>query len=271
MRGIWVPISGQIAQQQKVETIANNIANANTIGFKKDDVTFKEYLTTLEKAPTDIDIPRKDFSPEDMYRQAGNQRSHVQVAGSYTNFSQGELIPNNNPMNCALSGDGFYEVLTPNGIRLTRNGNFSLNANGELVTTNDHKLLGKSNDPKKLPEERIIKIPSNTKVIAFSENGDIYADNVKVTALSVVDVKDKLELKKEGELLYYLNNSDALENSYAKSNAIVKSGFTESSNVNSLEEMSELIKAQRQFESIQRVIQAYDSINNKAVNELMKF
>ena len=91
MKNIWVPLSGEIAQQRKVETIANNIANANTPGFKKDRLTFKEHLTALDKGLEDIDIPREDWSPEDFYKSQGAQNSHVKVDGSYTVHEQGRL------------------------------------------------------------------------------------------------------------------------------------------------------------------------------------
>jgi flagellar basal-body rod protein FlgF len=126
VKGIWVPISGQIAQQQKVDAIANNIANANTTGFKKDDLIFKEYLTALDNPQDDIDIPRKEFSPEDFYRTQGAENAKVSVAGQYTDFTQGQLVETRNPLDLGIKGTGFFEVLTPNGVRYTRNGIFTI-------------------------------------------------------------------------------------------------------------------------------------------------
>jgi flagellar basal-body rod protein FlgF len=141
LKNIWVPLSGQIAQQRKVETIANNIANANTAGFKKDRLTFKEHLTALDKGLDDVDVPREDWSPNDFYKTQGSQNAHVKVDGSYTVHEQGQLNPTNNPLDFALHGKGFFEVLTPHGVRFTRKGNFAVSKEGELITDSGFKLL----------------------------------------------------------------------------------------------------------------------------------
>ena len=141
MKNLWVPLSGQIAQQQKVDTIANNIANANTAGFKKDSLVFKEHLTALNKGLDEIDIPNGDWKTEDFYRTQGAENAYVKVDGSYTDFTQGGLQPTHNPLDLALFGNGFFEVLTPSGVRFTRKGNFNFNQQGELVTENGYKLL----------------------------------------------------------------------------------------------------------------------------------
>ena len=89
-------MSGAIAQQRNVETIANNVANAQTPGFKKDQLAFKEYLSAFEKGVHDIDLPNKEWSPEDFYHSYGAEQGHVRVDGSYTMHSQGQLTPTGN-------------------------------------------------------------------------------------------------------------------------------------------------------------------------------
>ena len=178
MKNIWVPISGQVAQQRKVETIANNIANANTAGFKRDELAFKEHLTALTKGADIVDLPRKEWSPDDFYRSQGAENAFVKVDGSYTDFEQGPLKPTNNPLDLALFGNGFFEVLTPNGVRFTRGGQFSLNQKGEIVTTQGFKLL-KSTAPGAEalpPDQRSIKIPSDG-IINISKQGEIFPRN----------------------------------------------------------------------------------------------
>lgn len=141
MREIWVPISGAIAQQRNVEQIANNVANANTPGFKKDKVVFKEYLAALEKGAEDVDLPQRDWKPEDFYRSNGVEDSFVKVDGTYTMHEQGQLTPTGNSFDFALNGQGFFEVLTPQGVRYTRKGNFTINAEGKLVTDQGFSIL----------------------------------------------------------------------------------------------------------------------------------
>lgn len=279
MKNIWVPLSGQIAQQRKVETIANNVANANTAGFKKDQLVFKEHLTALTKGSDDIHIPRKEFSPDDFYHTQGAENAYVDIAGSYTNHDQGQLVPTNNPFDVALNGKGFMEVLTPQGIRYTRTGNLSLSKDGELVTNQGFKVLqplsvsgeqirgpAAANLPS--PEERILRLPSN-EPITISREGMILTSQGQVGGISVVEFEDVHALRKEGNNLF-INPSEA-NAKRVEIATTVNQGFIEGSNVNAVEEMSELIKAHRHFESIQKAINAYDNINGKAVNDINKF
>lgn len=272
MKNIWVPVSGQIAQQRKVETIANNIANANTSGFKRDEITFKEHLTALSRVPGSIDLPRKEWNPEDFYRTQGAENSFVKVDGTYTNFQQGALKPTNNPLDLGLFGKGLFEVLTPNGVRFTRKGNFTISAKNEIVNENGFKLLAKI-DPTKPPQEnsienRVIKIPDSKKV-SISKEGDIFTADGKLSSISVVEFKDLNALKKEGSLLFINNNAENIKRENIATS--VNQGFMEGSNVNAVQEMSELIRAHRQFESIQKAVNAYDSISGRMVNDIADF
>lgn len=280
MGNIWVPLSGQLAQQRKVETIANNVANANTVGFKKDQLVFKEHLTALTKGVEDIDIPRNEFSPADFYHTQGAENAMVAVDGSYTIFEQGQLQPTNNPLDLGLQGEGFIEVSTPNGVRFTRKGNFSINREGELVTDQGFKVLSAvagapqgARDPASLPsypkpEERVVRIPTDAKIIITRE-GDVMTKDGPISKLSVVEFVDMHALKKEGSSLYVTPDEANIVRNDVKT--VVHQGFLEGSNVNAIEEMSELIKAHRHFDSIQKAINAYDSISGKAANDIGKF
>lgn len=278
MKNIWVPLSGQIAQQRKVETIANNIANANTSGFKKDRLAFKEHLTALTKGSDTIDLPRKEWSPKDFYKTQGGENAFVKVDGSYTNFEQGPLTPTNNPLDLALFGKGFFELHTPSGIRFSRKGNFSISKDGELVTLQGFKVLARvqSTEPS-TPEQlsnsdtirnRFIKINSKNK-LSISREGDIFSGNQKVASLSIIEFKDLQAIRKQGSSLY-INNS--LENIKRQSiSTTVNQGFMEGSNVNAIKEMSELINAHRHFENIQKAVNAYDQLSGRIVNDIADF
>ncbi len=265
MKSIWVPVSGQIAQQQKVDTIANNIANANTTGFKKDDLIFKEYLTQLENPSDDIDIPRGEFSPDDFYRSQGAENAKVKVAGSYTDFSQGSLVPTQNPLDLALKGPGFLEISTENGIRFTRKAALSLNSQSELVTADGaHVLAAGQGDA----ENRKIKLDSQ-KPISIDGKGNIFQGENQISQLSIVEFNDVHALRKSENLNFI--NIDQANKKESNELTVVHQGFLESSNVNAIGEMSELIKAHRHFDTIQKAIQAYDAINVKAANDLARF
>jgi flagellar basal-body rod protein FlgG len=280
LKNIWVPLSGQVAQQRKVETIANNVANANTVGFKKDQLVFKEHLTALTKGVEDIDIPRKEFSPADFYHTQGAENAMVAVDGSYTIHEQGQLNPTGNALDVGLKGDGFLEVLTPNGIRFTRKGNLSMNRDGELVTDQGFRILSSLEmSPEALkdptaagsvpkPEDRIIKVPTDAK-LTISMDGEMLTRGGTIGKLSLIEFNDMHALRKEGNSLYITPDEANIKRTDIKTT--VNQGFLEGSNVNAIEEMSELIKAHRHFESIQKAINTYDSISGKAANDIGKF
>jgi flagellar basal-body rod protein FlgG len=273
-----VPLSGAIAQQKNVETIANNVANANTPGFKRDQVVFKEYLAALEKGENqDIDLPNKEWKPEDFYRSYNAEDSFVKVDGTYTVHEQGQLTSTGNSFDNALSGPGFFEVLTPNGIRYSRKGAFSISNEGKLVTDQGFLVLSKDAPPvagadgsltlSAPPESRAI-IVGNGK-LAISLDGEVFSGANKVADLAITEFKDLNALKKEGNSLYI--NPDQKNIQVGDLKTRVYQGFVEQSNVNAVGEMSSLINANRNFESIQRAIKTYDNMSAKAVNEISKF
>ena len=277
MKNIWVPLSGQIAQLRKVETIANNIANANTTGFKREEVVFKEHLTALtEKGGEDIHLPNKEFSPEDFYHTQGQENAMVKVDGNFTDFTQGTLSPTNNPLDLALFGEGFYEVLTPYGVRFTRKGHFSISKDGEIVNDRGFKLLSAQVDNSQGGdgstsniEDRVLKLPPGIKKLSISKEGEIFTESGLVGNISVVEFKDSHALRKQGNSLYA---NPYKENTFAQAKkTAVHQGFVEGSNVNAVKEMAELIKANRHFENIQKAISTYDNISGRAVNDISKF
>jgi flagellar basal-body rod protein FlgG len=277
LRELWVPLSGAIAQQKNVETIANNVANANTPGFKRDQVVFKEYLEAIEKGDKEASLPEKEWKPEDFYRSYNAEDAHVKVDGTYTQHEQGQLTPTGNSFDSALNGSGFFEVLTPNGVRFTRKGSFSINNEGKLVTDQGYYVLSKGAPPtvgsdgkitiSSPPESRGIMVGNNKLTISL--NGEVFSGANKTADLSVIEFRDINALKKEGNSLFI--NQDQMNIKVGESKTTVNQGFIEQSNVNAITEMSALINANRNFETIQRVIKTYDTMSGKAVNEISKF
>jgi flagellar basal-body rod protein FlgG len=265
MKDIWVPISGQIAQQRKVDTIANNIANINTNGFKKDGVVFKEYLTAQQKGIDHIDLPNKDWSPKDFYHTHGAENAKVLIDGSFTDFSQGQLQPTSNPLDLGIQGRGFFTLLSPRGVRYTRNGTFTLNAEGKVVDNLNNKLLLKGQNKELDPEAQTIKIEQGKK-LNITQSGSVYLGEKKIGELLITEFKDPHTLKKEGNQFFINENKENIKDSPI--NSTTHQGFIETSNVNAVGEMANLIKAHRQFENIQKAIQIYDGINGKLINEL---
>lgn len=268
LKGIYTAVSGAMAQSEQLDTIANNLANVDTPAFKRDQQVFREYLTSYEK-PTDIvEAPRGPASIDSMYPLNGADKSYVDSAGTSTNFEQGSLRVTENPFDIAIEGDGFYEVVTPSGVRLTRNGSFTLNKNGELVTKQGYPVLKKETQVGQSLNDRVVRLGTATSW-SVSPKGEMLADNNNIGQLSIVTATDKDVFQKEGASLYKLReniNSPIVAASAFK----LHQGSMEKSNVNVITEMTDMIKATRVFETTQKAIQAYDQMSSKLINEVPK-
>lgn len=258
-KGIYTAVSGAIAQSARLDTIANNLANLGTHGFKRDQQVFREYLTSYEKGMPDITAPRIPASIESFYNMQGGDKSYVDLAGTATIFEQGILQQTGNPLDLAIEGDGFFEVETPNGTMMTRQGNFKMNALGELVNGQGHPVI--------LEDGTNLTLANGSREIAVTPEGYIFVDNVVRGRLSIVSVENKDALHKIGNSLYVLRENfdpELLENPIFK----IHQGYLESSNVNALQEMAEMINATRTFEATQKAIQAYDRMSEQLTKEV---
>ncbi len=262
-KGVYTALSGAMAQSLKLDTIANNLANVNTPGFKKDQQIFKEYLTANEKMPEVIQVPKVPGSVESFYDMQGGDKSFVDTAGTYTNFAQGTLRSTGNPMDVAIDGKGFFEVATPNGVRFTRVGAFKIDGNGQLVTKDGHPVL-KAGEAGADPASRVIRISGQAQVI-ITDSGDIYEGDNNIGKLSLVDVPQKDSLNKIGASLFDFKSNAKPEVVNVESPSF-KQGYVEGSNVNVVQEMTDMIATTRVFESTQKAIHAYDSMADKLIN-----
>jgi flagellar basal-body rod protein FlgF len=265
-KGIYSALSGAMAQGQQLDTIANNIANANTPGFKSDKNAFKEYLTILEKAPDVNSVPRIPASVESFFDMQGTDKSYVTMDGTFTDHTQGGVRATGNSLDIALEGKGFIEVLTPQGPRYTRKGTLSLSSEGMLVNTDGLPVLRKD-DGGTPATERTITIPDNTP-LTFTQNGGIFQNGQSIGDLSIVEFEKNDHLKKIGNALYTSTDPTILPSQTPQTQ--VHQGFLENSNVNIVKEMTDMIQATRNFESSQRVIKAYDEMDSRLVNDVPK-
>lgn len=267
-KGIFTALSGAIAQGQRLDTISNNIANANTVGFKKDQQTFREYLTTFEKEQEVIKVPRLPATTESFYDMQGLDQSYVDSSGTYTDFSQGSLTPTGNSLDVAIDGDGFFEVVTPQGIVMTRKGNFSIDGNGTLVTGEGLPVLT-TDEGGADPAGRIIQLQPNAGNVQIAEDGSVFQGEELLGRLSVIRVIDQSTLQKTGNSSYKFRENANPEVAVIDSPKL-RQGYLEGSNVNIVQEMTDMIAASRAFETNQKAIQAYDSIADKLVNQVPK-
>ncbi len=261
-KGIFSAVSGAMAQSNRLDTIANNMANVNTSGFKKDRQVFSEYLTSYEKADNLIRAPRVPASIESFYDMNGGDAAYVNSSGTFTNFSQGGLKSTGSSLDMAIEGKGFFEVLTPEGVRWTRNGSLQVDGQGRLVTKDGFPIL---KDGQGEPGTRVFNVRSQN--LTVSQAGEVFDGGAPAGRLGVVDFASIDDLQKVGNNNYALK-SNALSQPMATTAARVHQGYLEMSNVNVVEEMTDMIAANRAFEATQTAIKAHDQMDGKLINEV---
>jgi len=267
--------------------IANNLANADTQGFKKDLPTFKEYLSTVEREKASADIPRGPIKDKDFYPLDGKDQAYVVVDGTYTDFRQGTLKVTNSPLDVALDGPGFLEVSTPQGVRYTRQGSLKVATDGRLVTTDGHPVL--ASQPGGLAAQptnaqpgqggpaigrnpaadaaRFINLRDRGTHFSINEQGDIYSGDELVARLSVVEFADSRKLRKTGGQLF---ENGGPNGAVAPARTHVRQGLIETSNVNPVEEMTKLIQANRLFEHDLKAMKTYGDLLGREANDIGK-
>ena len=236
-RGIYATASGMLATQKLMDTVANNLANASTTGFKQDGLAFGDafqralyangghgpYLGTLGTGATEID--------------------------AYTVFDVGAPITTGNSLDVAIqSRDGLFAVQTPQGIRYTRDGSFQLDGEGMLVTKDGHSVLDERQQP--------IQIPQGQPNI--DSDGSVSVDGRPVGKIGIF----KGQFAKIGGSLFAGSGTEAIDEPELTPKAL------ESSNVNTVEAMIEMITAGRTFEMAQKSIQQQDDLAQKLIQSL---
>ncbi len=241
LRGIYTSVSGMLAYQSKLDVITNNLANASSTGYKRDIIYFD-----LDQAQNSNQQPGIQLVSE-----MAASTSPVLSRKSSMDFSAGGLRDTNNPLDVALEGSGFFVVQTPNGIRYTRNGNFSRDPQGQLTTREGFSILGISGNP----------ININGEKIEIDASGYVSVDGQVVDRLRLADFQQPSKLLgKEGNGLFKLIDPTVQE---SPSSAKVWHKHLEDSNVNIISQMAELIETYRGFETYQKVIQFFDETIQK--------
>lgn len=293
--GMWTAVSGATARQAALDAVANNLANQDTLGFKKDAPTFKEYLSTIEREPAALEPPRGQIKDKDFYPLDGRDQSHVVVDGTYTNFKQGPLKVTKNPLDVALEGPGFLEVSTPNGIRYTRQGSLKLAMDGRLVNSQGYPVLaaqpgglaaalpaataqpsqggpvtqgGVTAEPGADVQARFINLADLGGRLSVNERGELYAGDRLIARMNVVEFQSPQQLKKHGGTLFEDEGGRAL--AQPAQDTAVRQGMLEGSNVNPVEEMTNMIRASRMYEQDMKSLKTYGELLGREANDIGK-
>ena len=271
-KALWPAVSGAVARDHQVEVISNNLANVNTNGFKRDDVSFKEFMAKNEKEDdTGAAIPRLPIKDKDLYPLDGRDQSMVIVNGTHTKFTAGGLKVTDNPLDIALDGPGFFEVSTPGGVRYTRAGSFKVAPDGKLVTSEGNPVLADAGQGANTdPAGRYINLSGREGQVHINERGEVYMNDERVAQLSVVEFGDMNQIRKVGGLNFENKNPQANPPQMAEKTA-VKQGMLETSNVNPVQEISNLIRANRMFEQDLKAMKTVNEMLQKEVNDIAKF
>jgi len=243
LKGLYTSALGLAAVNKQQEVSANNLSNANTVGYKKEAVMLRSFPSMLIKRLHD------PAAPGDKPPVVGTLSMGIQISDIVTDYSKGTYRDTNNPFQLALMSEGYFTVNTPRGERYTRNGDFKLSPDGVLVTTDGYPVLGMNGE---------IQLANDDFIV--DQWGRVFSGGLEIDQLRIV-VFDQ-PIIKEGSSLF--NGENPQEMAVAQ----VAQGFLEDSNADAINEMVNMINIMRAYEANQKVIQTQDSTLDKTVNEV---
>ena len=227
IKGIYTAARGLDARMKNLEIIANNLANLNTTGFKR-EIPFSEII---------------------------NQLGNTQIQ-QLTDFKQGDLVQTNNPLDAAISGKGFFVVQTESGTQLTRNGSFKISDEGYLADQQGDKVMG---------QKGFIKIDmlsfEKQKSITISKDGEVKFGNDVIDSLKIVKMDGQQDSERTSDVNFSASGGYQLAN---QNDYEIKQGYLEESNVNPIKEMENMIKVNNEYQSASKMINFLDKSLDEA-------
>ena len=248
LRGLYTSYTGMLNEQYRMDIMSNNLANADTTGFKSQ--AYSEVMAVKIK-----DLTENPNTP----RRLGNMSLGVKIGETYTDFSQGSLRDTGNTYDIALGGSGFFniEFTSKSGetsTKYTRDGGFTITKEGYLVTKDGDYVLG---------ENGRIQLSTTAGTTVFDRNGDIYQDDRLVASLKISDFEDTNYLTHYGETMWDVKEG-AVETEAEDPD--VRQGYLEMSNANVVKEMVNMITISRQYESNQKMLTTFDETLEKTMS-----
>ena len=251
VKGLYIAYTGMVNEQHRMDVLTNNLANADTTGYKKEGATTAAFDEVLA-------VKIKDGSEAYINRGIGHMSMGAKIGETYTDYSQGSFRITDNPYDIALDGDGFFSISFTNkqgvtSTKYTRDGGFTITKDGYLVTKDGDYVLG---------ENGRIQLSTTAGSTVFDRNGDIYQDDRLVASLKISDFEDTNYLTHYGETMW-----DAMEGAVEKEpeNTEIFQGFLEMSNASVVKEMVNMITISRQYESNQKMLTTFDETLEKTM------
>lgn len=254
VRGLYTAYTGMKNEQYRLDVITNNLANSATTGYKKEGATSQAFSEVLG-------VKINDSSEAYLQRNIGKMSLGVKIGETYTDYSQGGAKITGNTYDVMLGSNGFFaiQMTDKNGnqhVRYTRDGSFTVTKDGYLVTKDGDSVLNDQGQP--------IQITNPSGTVSIDLAGNIAVDGTTIDKIGVFDFEDYDYLSKYGENMY-----DAVDGATFKtSDASVMQGYLETSNVNVVSEMVNMITITRAYEANQKMITTIDSTLDKAVNSV---
>ncbi|MBR6391011.1 MAG: flagellar hook-basal body protein [Lachnospiraceae bacterium] len=256
VKGLYTSYTGMVNEQHRLDTVANSIANFDTNGFKKEGATSQAFDDVLAYKIKDV------TEAGNLPRRMGIINPGVKIGENYVDWSEGSFKETNNQFDLAIAGKGFFtvEFTSKKGqtsIKYTRDGNFTLDMQGNLVTPEGDYVLDS--------DGRHIRLDP-LKEAAINRQGQIYQNGALVATVGVSDFQDYNYLEKYGENYYQpVEGATVIQSPHQ-----IYSGYLEQSNVSIVDEMVNMISIQRSYEANQKLIQTFDSSLEIAANQLGK-
>ena len=260
MESLWVAKTGLDAQQTRMSVVSNNLANINTVGFKKARAIFEDLLyQNMGQVGGSTSQDTQDPS-------GFNVGTGVRVAGTDRNFAQGSYVGTDNPLDVMIDGRGFFQVLLPDGgLAYSRDGGFKIDADGRLVTATGYEL------------QPAVTIPDGVESLTISADGIIeakltgQAGPVTLGTMQIADFVNPAGLQPRGQNLYVetvASGTPNLGTPGLEGLGAIAQGALEGSNVNVVEELVNMIETQRAYEMNSKAISVSDQMLEYLNNNL---
>lgn len=252
MESIYTLLSAMKGQQRQMDTVSNNLANVNTTGYKADKVLFREYYNQV--AGQDLESEEEKFAHgEFISPMSRGGTSFVMPDHVSPSMTKGPFKTTENPFDLAIRSEGFFVVETPHGTRYTRNGQFLRDPKGFLINNSGDKVQGLKGD-----------IRINGEEFSVGEDGSIMVDNQAVDTLKIMGFPEESRLTKMGNS-YWVPGSR--EQKPSKPEFInIEQRVLESSNVDTVKEMVNMINVNRSYEASQKLLRSLDDLDEQVIS-----